>query len=110
MVSSCRTAALSQTAKFLPNGASWNRTGGATFIDQLGGASTTERARLRAPAGLGIQINLAATMSSGTGAPAIQGALGDLYIRTDTPSTANQRIYVCTTAGAAGAAVWTGIS
>lgn len=49
------------------------------------------------------------TFNSGSGAPAIAGALGDLYFRVDTPGTALQRIYICTTAGAAGAAVWTGI-
>jgi len=41
----------------------------------------------------------------GTGAPATGlGAVGDYYFRSDTPSTANQRIYVKTAA-----AVWTGI-
>ena len=42
---------------------------------------------------------------SGSGAPATGlGSIGDYYFRTDTPSTANQRIYVKTAA-----AVWTGI-
>jgi hypothetical protein len=27
---------------------------------------------------------------------------GDIYIRTDTPSTANQRVYQCTVAGSPG--------
>lgn len=41
----------------------------------------------------------------GTGAPATGlGAVGDYYFRSDTPGTANQRIYVKTAA-----AVWTGI-
>ena len=56
-----------------------------------------------------LQLTASATLTSGTGAPAIAGALGDWYIRIDTPTTADQRLYVCTTAGAAGAAVWTGI-
>lgn len=50
-----------------------------------------------------------ATISSSTGAPTISGNLGDIYFRTDTPTTADQRIYICTTAGVAGTAVWTGI-
>lgn len=48
-------------------------------------------------------------ITTGSGAPGIAGALGDRYYRVDTPGTANQRIYVCTTAGIAGSAVWTGI-
>jgi len=43
---------------------------------------------------------------SGSGAPNITGsAAGDFYFRTDTPSTANQRIYVATAAN-----TWTGIA
>jgi hypothetical protein len=57
----------------------------------------------------GVQVNQASTLKSGSGAPALAGALGDFYFRTGTPTTANQRIYICTTAGAAGVAVWTGI-
>lgn len=57
----------------------------------------------------GVKLNNAAHLSSGSGAPAIVGVLGDMYLRTDTPGTANQRLYICTTAGAAGVAVWTGI-
>ena len=56
-----------------------------------------------------VQPNGAAKLNSGTGAPTIAGSVGDYFFRTDTPTTADQRIYVCTTAGAAGAAVWTGI-
>ena len=49
---------------------------------------------------------------SGTGAPSTSVPVasptaGDIYIRTDTPSTANQRIYVCTTGGSS--SVWSGI-
>lgn len=47
------------------------------------------------------------THASGPGVPAIAGALGDWYWRTDTPTTAGQRAYICTTAGGAGSAVWT---
>jgi len=53
--------------------------------------------------GLGPQI------SGGNAAPAIAGTAGDFYFRTNTPGSANQRIYVCTVAGAAGAATWVGI-
>lgn len=47
---------------------------------------------------------------SGTGAPSATtiggaAAIGDLYFRRDTPSTNNQRIYQCTTAGTPG--TWT---
>ena len=56
---------------------------------------------------LGLQS--AATLNSGTGAPTIAGTAGDFYFRTDTPTTADQRIYVCTVSGAAGAATWVGI-
>jgi hypothetical protein len=57
-----------------------------------------------------VQVNNASKFYSGSGAPTIAGVLGDFYFRTGTPSTANQRIYICTTAGGAGAAVWTGIA
>jgi hypothetical protein len=46
-------------------------------------------------------------LNSGANAPTIGGNVGDLYFRTN-PSGANTLIYQCTTAGAAGAAVWTG--
>lgn len=41
---------------------------------------------------------------SGTGAPTISASSGDFWFRTDTPSTANQRLYVCT-----GTTNWTAI-
>jgi hypothetical protein len=59
--------------------------------------------------GVPIQLNQAANLSSGTGAPTIAGTAGDFFFRTDTPTTADQRIYVCTVTGAAGAATWVGI-
>jgi hypothetical protein len=53
--------------------------------------------------GLGSKIN------SGTGAPTYVAAVGDTWIRTDTPATANQRIYMCnSTAGGSGA--WTAVA
>lgn len=55
---------------------------------------------------------IGAKIWSGTGAPNLPGntsnpTAGDLYIRTDTPSTANQRIYICTVGGAT--PTWGGI-
>lgn len=50
-----------------------------------------------------------AKISGGSGAPTIAGAAGDRYMRTDTPTTTNQREYICTVAGAAGSATWVGI-
>lgn len=57
----------------------------------------------------GWQTAITDTVNVGTGAPTIAGAVGDFYLRTDTPSTSLQRIYVCTAAGGAGVATWTGI-
>lgn len=52
----------------------------------------------------------ASMVLEGTGAPtALAGYAGQHYNRLDTPATANQRIYVCTVAGIAGAATWVGI-
>lgn len=47
--------------------------------------------------------------AEGTGAPVIAGYAGQRYWRLDTPTTANQRLYICTVAGAAGAATWVGV-
>jgi len=49
-----------------------------------------------------------AALWSGSGVPAAAlGAVGDVYFRTDTPDTANQRIYI--KSGAAAASAWKGI-
>ena len=56
-----------------------------------------------------LTLSTAATLSSGTGAPTIAGTAGDFFFRTDTPTVADQRIYVCTVTGGAGAATWVGI-
>lgn len=54
---------------------------------------------------LGTTAGLGSHLYSGSGAPNITGSVaGDIYFRTDTPSTANQRVYVAT-----GANTWTGI-
>lgn len=78
---------------------------GSARIDSTGyiqpGVSTT--------AGAGATAG-GAKIYSGSGSPSgLVGTLGDIYFRTDTPSTSNQRVYICTVAGAAGAATWTGI-
>ena len=57
----------------------------------------------------GSQLNDASTISSGVGAPVIAGTVGDYFFRTDATGTANERVYVCTVTGAAGAATWVGI-
>lgn len=49
------------------------------------------------------------TIWSGTGAPAIGGNVGDLYIRTNASTDATY-FYRCTTAGTAGNAVWAAIT
>lgn len=51
-----------------------------------------------------------AVETNGSGAPtALAGVVGARYWRSDTPGTANQRLYICTVAGIAGAATWVGI-
>lgn len=53
----------------------------------------------------GIRLNAGGKQYSGSGAPNIPtSASGDYYFRTDTPTVANQRIYIAT-----GANTWTGI-
>lgn len=60
-----------------------------------------------------LQSNLVGggNVSQGSGAPSkpngVNPVAGDIWFRTDTPSTANQRIYICTTGG--GTPVWSGI-
>lgn len=45
--------------------------------------------------------------SSGSGAPTASGTRGDIYFRTDTPTTANQRIYI--NSSATTGTTWIGI-
>jgi len=64
---------------------------------------------LRLPDGTsttGIKIYLGSGVPSGT--TVNPGRVGDLYMRSDTPSIANQRIYMCTVAGTPG--TWVGIA
>lgn len=50
-----------------------------------------------------------AILNSGAGAPAVGGNVGDLYINTSAAGDSTY-FYRCTTAGAAGAAVWSAIT
>lgn len=52
----------------------------------------------------GTSAGLGGRIFSGAGAPTISATSGDIYIRTGTPTVANQRIYICT-----GTTNWTGI-
>jgi hypothetical protein len=51
-------------------------------------------------------------ITSGSGAPITPGSTdptaGDIYFRTDTPETADQRIYICTVGGSS--PTWVGIA
>jgi hypothetical protein len=54
-----------------------------------------------------------ASLHSGSGSPngTVAAGTGSFYLRWDTPSTANQRLYVCTSGSAvAASAVWVGIA
>lgn len=50
-----------------------------------------------------------AMIQSGVGVPVVGSPAGGLYFRTDTPTVSNQRVYICSVAGVAGAATWVGI-
>src|SRR5262245_7612001 len=66
--------------------------------------STYGGSNVRTGTGNGLALQGALTLRAGSGAPAAGlGANGDFYFRSDTPATANQRIYV-KSAGA-----WVGI-
>lgn len=67
-----------------------------TFIERSNGVTRTNG---------GLRIQLGTTITSGSGAPTASGTAGDIYIRTDTPTVANQRIYMC-----AGTTTWNGIA
>jgi hypothetical protein len=75
-----------------------------------GGTGVDLQARtLAATQGFRFGSTTGTQMSSGSGAPAIAGTAGDWYYRTDTPTVANQRQYICTVTGGAGAATWVGV-
>ena len=90
--------------------ASWNIANDG-FITVLGVQSSEYKGQgnIPAPFHFGLILDKASTFNSGTGAPTIAGTAGDFFFRTDTPTTADQRIYICTVTGAAGAATWVGI-
>lgn len=56
-----------------------------------------------------VQVSGKSHIISGTGAPALTGAKGDLYIRRTATTTANERLYICHTTGT-GATKWVGIA
>jgi hypothetical protein len=62
------------------------------------------------PGTLAGAVQVSNKVFQGSGAPGtglgVTATAGDIYFRTDTPSTVNQRIYICTTGGASGAQVW----
>jgi hypothetical protein len=88
---------------------------GALLRGWTGLTNSTQTYELNASSGslrLGTGAGMGARLWSGSGVPTTPGGaitynLGDAYLRTDTPSTANQRLYVVTTAGTSPA--WTGI-
>lgn len=106
-------------------------TAGAAAIDfGAGGSTSTDVGLVRGAVGilelsngttgggagairLGTSAAKGARLWSGSGAPTTPGAagisyaLGDAYFRTDTPTTANQRLYLVTTAGTS--PTWTGV-
>ena len=54
---------------------------------------------------------LGAVLRYGAGDPsALAGTAGQFYLRTGTPGTPNQRIYICTVTGAASAATWVALA
>jgi hypothetical protein len=57
----------------------------------------------------GLRWTEGSAIYNGVGAPKIAGTKGDLYLRSDTPGTANQRLYICTATGTAETAVWLAI-
>lgn len=81
---------------------------GGVFVATMRLDGTGTIPRLRFPDGTGT----GASWWSGTGAPSGTtvgtAAVGDLYLRRDTPSTAGQRVYVCTVAGSPG--TWSAIA
>lgn len=82
-----------------------SNTGGGAYIPMALASSDTRIDNSQAAFPGPVQVSSAGTLYSGSGAPAGgTGAIGDYYFRIDTPSTANQRIYVKTAAS-----TWTGI-
>jgi len=79
---------------------------GANVISSTGGTPTAPTAPIMSPllASGGVKLNGASTTYSGSGVPSSSlGVNGDYFFRSDTPGTANQRIYVKSSGS------WTGI-
>ena len=91
------------TAISVPNGPT---------VDFYSGNYTSQTAQINAATGAiraGTTAGPGGSFFSGSGAPtSLNGTAGDFYFRTGTPSTANQRIYVCTATGTPG--TWSGIA
>lgn len=88
------------------------RISGQLYPNQGIGVETVTDTNLGTVMQLGNHVQIGTGMvafCSGAGAPTIGGNKGDLYFRSDTPSSNNQRIYICTVAGTAGHATWVGI-
>ena len=82
--------------------------GGSSNV-QVGGGSGSNRASTTTTVSAGLVVSAAALdppmVAGGSGAPAIGGNAGDLFIRTDPPDV-NHYLYRCTVAGTAGNATW----
>jgi hypothetical protein len=108
-----RNAAGSATFQTAGSGYSLSMLHGASIDGYTALVGGTQSLRVNSTDGSiqpGTASGLGGRIYSGTGAPAIAGTSGhDYFFRTDTPTVSNQRLYVCTTTGVAGAAVWTGI-
>jgi hypothetical protein len=93
------------------------RTIGQGILTQNGSGQTVNALNPNGDSSVQIGNNISGTgalgarLWSGSGAPSKPGntnpTAGDWFLRTDTPSTANQRLYVCTTGGAS--PVWAGV-
>lgn len=83
---------------------------GAGTMDTVlfrGAAGVVQCSNTTSGGGTGVlQLGSSSSLMSGSGSPngSVTGSSGDFFFRTDTPSQANQRIYVCT-----GATTWVGI-
>lgn len=61
--------------------------------------------KVHAKSNPGVEVSRAATIYSGSGVPAFAANQGDVYIRTDDPTTSGHRVYMNTAIGSS----WTGI-
>ncbi len=92
----------------------WDNSGSAGAYSYQNGATVEGRKgtsvktwRLKSATGAiqpGTAAGLGASLYSGSGAPVISATRGDIYFRSDSPSSAQKRVYICT-----GGTSWTGI-